>query len=85
MVHIILFFKDGLMVFLLPQTRSTPTRGTTVITVHPAKAPQWPPLIQTTDKVKDAPEEFFIVIVFLFTEAFMVYSVMCGICASANL
>lgn len=54
----------GLMVFLFPQTRSTPTRGTTVITVHPVKVPQWPPRIPTTDKVTAASISFNNIIFF---------------------
>lgn len=44
--------KGKLTVFLLRQTRSPPIRGTTVISAHQVKAPQWPHLIQTTGKVE---------------------------------
>lgn len=74
MVHILVFLWDVLIVFLFPQTQCTPTRGTTVITVHPAKAPQWPPLIQITDKVKDVSEDLFIIVVTVSMEAYMMYS-----------
>lgn len=47
-----ILLKDKLTVFLLWQTRSPPIRGTTVISAHPVKAPQWPHLIQTTCKVE---------------------------------
>lgn len=51
---------DGVFFFFFSsQTQCTPTRGTTVITAPPVKAPRWPPLIQTTGKVQSSFEEFF--------------------------
>lgn len=57
MVHVILLLQGWLMIFVFLQIQSTPTRGTTVITAHQARAPRWPPQIQTTGKVKDASED----------------------------
>lgn len=48
----VVILKGKLTVLLPPQSRSPPIRGTTATSARPAKARQWPRLIQITAKVE---------------------------------